>query len=142
MHIGEIHAGSSNFFPNIWYRIQPENVNAFICKRKHHFHNLIEHLGIAVIQIPLEFIKPGHHILSDILIISKISRRHLWKYLCQSLLIFPGYGIIIKHKIHIIIVMIPFFIFLDPDMFFRRMIQHKINTSAYSLLFQQLHHPF
>ena len=135
MYIGMVHTNSSQFFPHVWYRIQTEDVNPFVGKGKHYLHNLVEYLRIFVIQIPLEFIKPGHYEFLKIRIPGKIPRSHSRKNFCHVLLIFFGDRVVIKHKIHVVIVVIAFSVFLHPKVLFCRMVQHKINTGADSLFF-------
>ena len=130
VHLRMVHAPGSDFLPHIRDCIQPEDIDAFVCQRQQHFHNLVEHLRIGIIQIPLKFIETGHHILVQIRIPGEISRRNTRKNLRHRLFIFLRDPVIVEHVIHIVVIMISLFIFLYPDMLLRRMVQHKIDAGA------------
>ncbi len=133
MYIWVVHALGSQFFPHIWYRIQPENVNTLIRQGQQHFHNLIEYLWVFIIQIPLKFIKTGHYKFLEVWVPGEVPRGNARENFCHMLLIFFRDRVIVKHKIHVVVIMVALPVFLHPDMLLCRMVQHKVNTGADAL---------
>ena len=81
MYLGKITAVGAKLFPDIGNRIQTDNINTLISKIKHVEDHFIQHHRIAVVKIPLVWIKSGHNMLLDILQPGKVTRSCSGEYL-------------------------------------------------------------
>ena len=130
MYLGKIPAVCSQLFPDIGNRIDPDNIHSLVCQIEEIVHHLIEHPGIAVIQIPLIGIKCGHHIMPQFRQPGKVARRRCREYLWYSLLVFLRNRGIRIEKVTAHVLSVSLTRSSRPLMILRCVIHNKIHTQA------------
>ena len=108
MYSRQISAAGSQLFPDVGNRIDTDHIDTYIGKKQEIIHHLVEHPGIAVVQIPLIRIERGHDIMSDLRKICEVSRGSRWKYLGNRFFIFLGNAVIVKEEITAHVLAFPF----------------------------------
>ena len=59
---GQVAAAGAQLFPDVGHRVDADDVHALVGQEQEIVHHLIEHPGIAVVQVPLVGIEGGHDV--------------------------------------------------------------------------------
>ena len=90
MHLGQIPAGGAQLLPQVGHRVDAQHLHPQVGQAKHTAHHIVEHRGIAVVQVPLVGVEGGAHILAHLLHVNEAARRGLREYVGDGLFHLPG----------------------------------------------------
>ena len=142
MNLRQVAAGGSRRFPDIRYRIQPDDIHAVVAQVQHIVRHVVEHNGIGIVQVPLVGIEHGHDHFLCFLAPGEIARCCGREHLGHSLFIPVGNIPAVIEKIAVLVFRLSRPGPACPLMVFAGMVHHKVqaqgNTSPVALVRQFL----
>ena len=134
MYLGKISAGGSQLFPDIGYRIQPDDVDAPVGKAEHILRHVVEYHGVSVVQIPLIGIEGGHNDFSGIFQIGEITGCRGGEHLGNGLLVPVGFLPVVIEKVPAAGNRVSRSGGLGPGVFLAGVVHHEIQAHTDALL--------
>ena len=128
--LGQVHAARALCFPQVGRGIQPEHLHARIGQAQHGQRHLGKHLGVGVIQIPLERVKRGPDPGVQRGVVGEIPWRGFGEDLPQAG--FPALhgGLVVHHMEIGAPLCIPAARCLRPGVVIADMVEHEVRAQA------------
>ena len=128
MYLREVTAVGAKGLPDIWNRIEPDDVNSAIGKIHQIVCHVVEDHRVGIVQIPLERVERCHNDLIAVLKICVVPRRCLRKYLRKCLRIRIRNIPIVVKEISLLSTYVSGSCSLSPLMLFACVVHNKIQT--------------
>ena len=133
VNLFQVTAWSSQFLPDIRNRINTDDIHSLVCKEEEVVHHLIENTWIAIVQIPLIWIKGSHDIMTDIRKPGKVSRSSGWEYLWYGFFVLVRDLAVIVEEVAAHIFAVTLACFFGPLMILGGVVHNKIHTQVHSV---------
>ena len=134
MHLPEVAARSVQLFPDIWNRIDADDIYPPVRQKEEIVHHLVKYPWIFVIQIPLIRIKCSHDVMSDIRKPCEIPRSRRGEHLRHCLFIHRRFLPIVEEKVAAHVLSIPLARLFRPLMILRSVVHDKVHADIDTLL--------
>ena len=138
VHLRAVAAVGAELLPDIRDRVQTDHVHALIGEEEEVLRHVVEHDGVAVVEIPLIGIEEGHHDLAAVVEPGEVARRRRGEDLRHRALILERKVPVVEEEVAASRHRVARSRGARPGMILARVVHHEVEADAHVLLVAEL----